>query len=108
QRHGAEIGIPKPLDTAIERMWGYASEMVRHLREGRVPAREEAEFLRIRPANADYGPQISSLLLLLAGARRYSYSPWSLTWTFTRSGKSSARPPARFVNVSASRTRSTI
>jgi hypothetical protein len=45
QRHGAEIGIPKPLDTAIERMWGYASEMVRHLREGRVPAREEAEFL---------------------------------------------------------------
>jgi hypothetical protein len=24
QRHGAEIGIPKPLDTAIERMWGYA------------------------------------------------------------------------------------
>jgi hypothetical protein len=45
QRHGAEIGIPKPLDTAIERMWGYASEMARHLREGRVPAREEAEFL---------------------------------------------------------------
>ena len=45
QRHAAEIGIPRPLDAAIERMWGYASEMARHLREGRVPAREEAEFL---------------------------------------------------------------
>jgi hypothetical protein len=45
QRHGADIGIPRPLDTAIERMWGYASEMARHVREGRVPTREEAEFL---------------------------------------------------------------
>src|SRR5271165_2054141 len=43
-------------------------------------------------------------ILLMAGARRYSCSPWSFTWTFTRSGKSSARPLARFVNVSASRT----
>jgi hypothetical protein len=54
------------------------------------------EKARIRPANADYRPQISLLLLLMASARRYSYSPWSFTWTFTRSGKSSARPPARF------------
>ncbi len=45
QRHGAAIGIPRPLDSAIEQMWGYASEMARHIREGRVPAREEAEFL---------------------------------------------------------------
>jgi AbiJ N-terminal domain 4 len=45
QRHGATIGIPRPLDTGIEQMWGYASEMARHIREGRVPAREEAEFL---------------------------------------------------------------
>jgi hypothetical protein len=45
QRHGAAIGIPRPLDTAIEQMWGYASEMARHIREGRVPTREEAEFL---------------------------------------------------------------
>src|SRR2546421_8955607 len=28
--------------------------------------------------------------LLIAGARRYSYSPWSFTGIFTRSGKSSA------------------
>jgi hypothetical protein len=45
QRHGVDIGIPRPLDNAIERMWGYASEMARHVREGRVPTREEAEFV---------------------------------------------------------------
>lgn len=45
QRRAADLGIPRPLDSAIERMWGFASEMARHLREGRVPAREEAELL---------------------------------------------------------------
>lgn len=45
QRRAGELGIPRPLDNAIERMWGYASEMARHLREGRVPSREEAELL---------------------------------------------------------------
>jgi AbiJ N-terminal domain 4 len=45
ERHGARIGIPAPLDNGIERMWGYASEMARHLREGRLPSREEAELL---------------------------------------------------------------
>lgn len=44
-RHGARLEIPRPLDNAIEKMWGYASEMARHVREGRVPAREEAELL---------------------------------------------------------------
>ena len=44
-RHAADLGIPRPLDNAIERMWGYASEMGRHLREGREPGREEAELL---------------------------------------------------------------
>jgi hypothetical protein len=45
QRHAAELGIPRPLDGAIERMWGHASEVARHVREGRVPSREEAEFM---------------------------------------------------------------
>ena len=45
RRHGGAIGIPRPLDTGIEQMWGYASEMARHIREGQLPAREEAEFL---------------------------------------------------------------
>jgi hypothetical protein len=45
QRHSTDLGIPRPLDNAIERIWGYASEMGRHLREGRVPDRKEAELL---------------------------------------------------------------
>lgn len=37
--------IPKPLDNSIEKAWGFASEMGRHLREGRVPIFEEAELI---------------------------------------------------------------
>lgn len=37
--------IPKPLDIAVEKAWGYSSEMGRHIREGRVPAREEVELV---------------------------------------------------------------
>ena len=44
-RHAVDLGIPRPLDTALQQMWGYASEMGRHLREGRNPARKEAELL---------------------------------------------------------------
>jgi hypothetical protein len=36
--------IPPPLDAAVEKLWGFASEQGRHLREGREPAREEAEL----------------------------------------------------------------
>lgn len=44
-RQAVALGIPRPLDVALERMWGFASEMGRHLREGRNPSREEAELL---------------------------------------------------------------
>lgn len=37
--------IPKPLDAAIAKAWGYASEMGRHLREGQTPTFEEAELI---------------------------------------------------------------
>ncbi len=37
--------IPKPLDTAIEKAWGYASDKGRHLREGQTPTFEEAELI---------------------------------------------------------------
>lgn len=37
--------IPAPLDIAIQKVWGYASEHGRHLREGRLPEMEEAELL---------------------------------------------------------------
>jgi hypothetical protein len=37
--------FPKPLDKGIEKIWGFASEMGRHLQEGRLPSKEEAELL---------------------------------------------------------------
>ena len=37
--------LPRPLASAIEKVWGYASEYGRHLREGREPTMEEAELL---------------------------------------------------------------
>ena len=37
--------IPKPLDTAVEKAWGYACEMGRHLQEGREPNRREVELV---------------------------------------------------------------
>jgi hypothetical protein len=37
--------IPRPLDAAVEKVWGFASEMGRHLREGREPNRDEAELV---------------------------------------------------------------
>lgn len=37
--------IPKPLDAAVSKAWGYASENARHLREGRELSYEEAELI---------------------------------------------------------------
>lgn len=37
--------FPKPLDEAVHKMWGYASETGRHLKEGKEPSFEEAELL---------------------------------------------------------------
>jgi hypothetical protein len=37
--------LPKPLDTALSQIWGYASNEARHVLEGRDPTREEAELL---------------------------------------------------------------
>jgi len=37
--------IPRPLDESVAKAWGYASEMARHVREGRNPGRREAEFI---------------------------------------------------------------
>jgi AbiJ N-terminal domain 4 len=37
--------IPKPLDIAVEKAWGYASERARHIREGGEPSRGEAELV---------------------------------------------------------------
>ena len=37
--------IPKPLDTALSQVWGYASNEARHVEEGREPGRDEAELV---------------------------------------------------------------
>jgi hypothetical protein len=37
--------LPKPLDTALSQVWGYASNEARHVSEGREISREEAELL---------------------------------------------------------------
>ena len=37
--------IPKPLDAAVGKAWGYASERARHIREGNDPTRDEAELI---------------------------------------------------------------
>ena len=37
--------IPKPLDKAIEKIWGFSSEQGRHLKEGNAPEYNEAELL---------------------------------------------------------------
>ena len=36
--------VPSPLNQALEKMWGFASEQGRHLQEGREPSYEEAEL----------------------------------------------------------------
>lgn len=37
--------IPRPLDEAISKAWGFASENARHLKEGQEPTFEEAELI---------------------------------------------------------------
>jgi hypothetical protein len=45
KRYRGALAIPPPLDQAIEKAWGYASEVGRHLQEGRQPGRPEAELV---------------------------------------------------------------
>jgi hypothetical protein len=37
--------LPRPLDAGAEKLWGFASEQGRHLREGREPGPEDAELV---------------------------------------------------------------
>ena len=48
KRH-ADI-VPKPLDSALHMLWGYASEQGRHLKEGRAPGYAEAELAVVTAA----------------------------------------------------------
>ena len=40
-----ELNLPRPLDTALEKLWGYASDRARHIREGQAVDVAEAELL---------------------------------------------------------------
>jgi hypothetical protein len=37
--------VPEPLNSAIEKVWGFSSNQGRHLQEGKAPSFEEAELL---------------------------------------------------------------
>lgn len=37
--------VPEPLNSAIEKIWGFSSNQGRHLQEGKTPSFEEAELL---------------------------------------------------------------
>jgi hypothetical protein len=37
--------LPKPLDEAVTKLWGFASENARHINEGQTPTFEEAELV---------------------------------------------------------------
>ncbi|GAA2884575.1 hypothetical protein GGQ99_005097 [Aminobacter niigataensis] len=39
------LNVPRPLDTALEKLWGYASENGRHLKEGAEDSTAEAELV---------------------------------------------------------------
>lgn len=41
----AKLGVPPPMDSAVTKLWGFASEQGRHIREGREPKFEEAELV---------------------------------------------------------------
>ena len=39
------LGLPAPLDQAVKKLWGYASEYARHIREGQAVDHAEAELV---------------------------------------------------------------
>ena len=39
------LNLPQPLDTAVEKTWGYASGRARHIQEGQSVSSEEAELV---------------------------------------------------------------
>lgn len=47
--------VPAPLDQVLEKIWGFASEQGRHLREGKEPEQDEVELVvQIAAAAASY------------------------------------------------------
>jgi hypothetical protein len=40
-----KLGLPSPLDIAVAKVWGYASDSARHGKEGKTPSRREATLV---------------------------------------------------------------
>ena len=40
-----KLGLPKPLDAAVEKLWAYSTDRARHIREGQSVDTEEAELI---------------------------------------------------------------
>jgi predicted DNA binding CopG/RHH family protein len=40
-----KLNLPKPLDVATEKLWGFASDRTRHMREGKGVSDDEAELI---------------------------------------------------------------
>jgi hypothetical protein len=38
------LNLPKPLDTGLEKLWAFASNHARHVKEGNIIADEQAEM----------------------------------------------------------------
>jgi hypothetical protein len=55
------LSFPPPLDTALHKLWGFASEQGRHIQEGREPRFEEAELV------VTVASSVSTYLLRAAG-----------------------------------------
>lgn len=62
--------IPAPLNEAIKKMWGYASQMGRHLQEGRMPNYEEAELM----------VHLSASMCSYLGKKHIEISPKDTSW----------------------------
>ena len=41
----SELNLPRPLDTAVDKLWGYASNRARHIQEGQAVGTAEAELV---------------------------------------------------------------
>ena len=41
----SKLDLPKPLDNAVGKLWGYSSDRSRHIREGQSVSAEEAELI---------------------------------------------------------------
>lgn len=41
----SRLDLPKPFDTAVEKLWGYSTDRARHIREGQSVETEEVELI---------------------------------------------------------------